>query len=379
MSEKNVLTELLDARMEKDDKSHKTHGDDNGSLDKNQFEIIVHSEEKKKSNSCKKKKSNDSDGKFEKLGELMKDGFVEMSRAMGDMGTSIAQKISEELKPMFNYNPHMDEGNLDACSDESEDQEDSNIDNDIIASISKDFAGTEVQGPPLSPTLAKLVDTMLSTRADAEIKSACDLRNPKPSNVKFVECPQVNKQVWSCMKRNARLNDLKLQKIQQEYIKGAIPIAKVIDQLHVMQSKPEELNVRELIKTLSDSLTFIGAANLEMVKTRREHIKEEVPPKLRSLCNPEMEFSGASLFGDNLVQTLKEVSETQKFSEEMFRDRQSTRVNARYHPYRSYYRRGFNTRISRGSHAPVNRGSFLYRGRMQQRRSRGTSGRSRRN
>lgn len=373
MSEGNILTELLETHME----NEQSHEDGNVSKDDGQVEDDREQNvEKKKSSSYKRKKSRSSDDKFEKLGELMKNGFVEMSNALAGMGTSIAQKIGDELKPMFDYDPQIEDSISVEYSDNSE--EDLN-NNDIIESISKEFAGSDVQGPPLSSTLSKLVDTMLSSKADENIKSACDSRNLKPSNVKFVECPQVNKQVWSCMKRNARLNDLKLQNVQQEFLKSAVPIAKVIDQLHAGQNKPEELNVRDLIKTLSDSLTFIGAANIEMVKTRREHIREEVPIKLKSLCNPQTEFSGTSLFGDNLSQTLKEVSEAQKFSEEI-RDRSSTSVGTRYHPYRSSsYRRGYQTRVSRGSYTPVNRRSFLYRGRFPQRRSRGIAGRSRRN
>ena len=66
-----------------------------------------------------------------------------------------------------------------------------------------------------------------------------------------------------------------------------------------------------MIKKLTDAVAFIGAANVNMVKLRKQFIKRDLPLKMKGLCRDE-EFSGKYLFGDNLNAKIKEVSELNK-------------------------------------------------------------------
>ena len=71
-----------------------------------------------------------------------------------------------------------------------------------------------------------------------------------------------------------------------------------------------------MIKILVDSVGFAGSANCEIVKKRKETIKDDLAPKFKRLCsNPK--FSGESLFGEKLVQDVKEINELGKVTSDL--------------------------------------------------------------
>lgn len=67
--------------------------------------------------------------------------------------------------------------------------------------------------------------------------------------------------------------DLSLQSIQKDFLMSAIPTVKVMQQLNAARDDLGKLNVNDLIRSLSDSLNFVGSANIGMVNKRRALIK----------------------------------------------------------------------------------------------------------
>ena len=107
-----------------------------------------------------------------------------------------------------------------------------------------------------------------------------------------------------------------------------------------------------MIATLSDSVAFLGSANVNMVQTRRDLIKDELGPNLKGVCSMEIPFSGEHLFGDDLNAQVKDLTDARKLSEE----------------FRSplpFYRRG--RAFQSTSYAITKRGSGIFQG--QYRRS----------
>ena len=86
-----------------------------------------------------------------------------------------------------------------------------------------------------------------------------------PKNVEFLHVPQVNKPVWSNLSTYCKSSDLGLQTIQKDLLMSAIPSINVMQQLNAAEDGLSQLNARDLVKTLSDSLTFLGYANVAMV------------------------------------------------------------------------------------------------------------------
>lgn len=114
------------------------------------------------------------------------------------------------------------------------------------------------------------------------------------------------------MRTEERVKDARLQETQQQFLSSAIPILQVLEKLNAARSEGNDVDVMYIIRTLSDSLGFIGAANLHMVKARRDTIKRNLPPKWQGLAREDAEFTGALLFGDNLSQNMKELAEVHK-------------------------------------------------------------------
>jgi hypothetical protein len=117
---------------------------------------------------------------------------------------------------------------------------------------------------------------------------------------------------------------------------SAIPTVKVMQQLNAARDDLGKLNVNDLIRSLSDSLNFLGSANIGMVNKRRALIKNELPPNMQLLCNGSQDFSGSALFGNTLSSDIKEVSELNKVSN-YFKGRG-----------RAFYRGGSRGMIRRG-------------------------------
>ena len=359
MSDKNLLAGILEANAPRTTDKVK----EKEKVQEKKIEKLISKASGSKAPAEKKKDVVEQGDKFDKLGEIFKNGFQNMNQTIESMGEKIAEKISGEIKPLLEV--QLDEEYSDEYfGDGSEEEEAPNVE-DVLTSISKEFVTTEAQGPEVSKTLGKLVDTLLSTKPCQEIVNSREARHLKPKNVSFIGCPQVNKQVWYGLKRSTRAQDFKLQSVQKEFLKSAIPITKVIDSLHAGHEQGNELDVPSLIKNLSDSLAFLGSANMEMVKCRREIIKDEIPQKMKGICDEETEFSGSLLFGDNLLQKMKEVSEGQKVSEELKKsDAPVYRGNNSRYQYRPFFKRGIAGRQGRARYAPYQRrGSFFERGR----------------
>ena len=81
-----------------------------------------------------------------------------------------------------------------------------------------------------------------------------------------------------------------MQNVQKGFLKSTVLIVKVIEALNNARENGQEMNLPDLIGTFSDAVAFIGAANIKMVKTMKEIIKEAISPKLKAICSSETPF-----------------------------------------------------------------------------------------
>ena len=122
---------------------------------------------------------------------------------------------------------------------------------------------------------------------------------------------------------------------------GIIPIVSVIEQLVKVQDKisPEILDIASLIKTATDSVAILGAANFGINMQRRDNIKPELNADYKHLCSPTVPFTDF-LFGDDpdLSKQLKDLAEATKVSKKISKNSDSRRELYRGQTYNKSYK-----------------------------------------
>ena len=222
----------------------------------------------------------------------------------------------------------------------------------MFSTLANEVDCNSVLGPEVPRSLAQLADKLLKSKIDPTNKDKYD-KYRRPSNVEFLSSPPVNKPVWGNMSHSSKMLDNSLQTIQRDFLSSSIPVLKVMEQLNAAKDNLNTLDVTELIRTLSDSLSFIGTANVGMVQKRRSLVKQELPPSMHLLCQDSVEFSGSNLFGNCLSSDIKEISELNKISSQLrgrgrgisFRGRGTNLL--RGFRSRGIQKRGFRGRLSR--------------------------------
>ena len=261
------------------------------------------------SSSSRKSKSK-FDG-FEGLADILKSGFDSMRASLEGLGESVANKIVSELQPLDVPGEH----DLSESDVEEGDAREQDVSvSDFFQNLSENLTEDEAVGPDIDAGLAGLVHQMLSVKISSNgTKERCE-KFPKPKNCKFLEQLKVNPEVWTVLGKHLRRQDLILQESQKLLLKSSIPVIKAIEVIH--KSKVDKIPVDhlELIKTLCDSVAFVGASNFGLVKARQDFIKPALPSKWKGLCFAPEKLPEKFLFGDNLSDRMKEISETNKLT-----------------------------------------------------------------
>ena len=109
----------------------------------------------------------------------------------------------------------------------------------------------------------------------------------------------MNPEIWNSVPNYSHNHDLAFQKLQQNLVKGVMPIAQVIEKLYSAKDdiSSDVLDCNDLVKTLVDAVGFAGAANLDIIKKRKELVKHKLAPKFQKLCSGNA-FSATTLLGN---------------------------------------------------------------------------------
>jgi hypothetical protein len=94
----------------------------------------------------------------------------------------------------------------------------------------------------------------------------------------------------------------------------------IVEQLVKVQNQiqPEVMDVESAIKTATDSVALLGAANFGLNMQRRDNVKPELNADYKHLCSPTVPFT-EYLFGDDpdLSKQLKDLAEATKVSKKI--------------------------------------------------------------
>ena len=319
MSEINIFSRIMENSSDsksdekkppkdKKSESNKNNPKNNSSTPKDSVNSVPI---KTKDSSSNLPSTSDGFGNFEKMGFLMTQGFKDIASSIEKMGTKMSETMNDKFDILLNREYDEDyEESEEETAETSQGQEPKNL----FDTISSEIETEEKTGMAVNSSLAKLVDKFLKEKLSESAYKAKEESYPRPDNIKFSCVPKVNKPVWEAMSRFNKKNDAQLQNIQKSFLKSTMPVTKVISKLHEARDNPESLDIDSLIMSLTDSLAFIGSANVDMVKKRKELIKSDLPKNMQGLCGEIADFSSTCLFGDELGAKIKEVAELNKIS-----------------------------------------------------------------
>ena len=180
------------------------------------------------------------------------------------------------------------------------------------------------KAPAVNAQFAGILKEVMRVKLDDDVLTETKNRYTRPVNCECLEPTQVNHLLWDKLKHDTRSSDLKLQLIQANLLKGIIPIVLVVEQLVKVQDKISEelLDIPSLIRTGTDSVALLGAANFGLNIQRRDNIK----PELNADYSVHLQcHSQIFLFGDepDLSKQLKDLAEATKVSKKISKNSES--------------------------------------------------------
>ena len=140
----------------------------------------------------------------------------------------------------------------------------------------------------------------------------------KPQNCSDLLVEKYNKEIWQeRMNAHGRNKDLKVQKFQGAVLKGAFGICEVTNTLINLKNN-KDISGKELrfqlpnvIKICTESLTFLGMANLEEGNVRRQYLLKSLPPRLAPFTK-NVPTPSEFLLGNNLNDRIGIIETRQK-------------------------------------------------------------------
>ena len=131
---------------------------------------------------------------------------------------------------------------------------------------------------------------------------------PTPANCTALQVPKCNPPIWEGLKPNARSMDVKLQKVEKLLVTGLTALSTV--------------EVSPLTEDRENAYACLAAAVFELNMTRRDLLKPGLSERYTQLCKPSIPVT-SMLFGDDLSQNIRDLSEIHR----------ATGKLARYQPY----------------------------------------------
>jgi len=222
------------------------------------------------------------------------------------------------------------------------------VTSDFLNDISQQYGEDVDKGPSIDTAIAEIINTFLNRKIpDEKVAKTCQAY-AIPRNVSGVAMPKVNPQLWGKLSPTTRSNDLRHQKIQSRLSKGMIPIIQVLATLNQKRSNKESIDASEtqnIMRHLFDAMALLSSADYEISMKRRDAIKPDLNPTVRSqLCSPQNKVTEC-LFGDDLTQILKDINEVNRVGQKIRHEPHFKRhSHAPYNKFRSPMRNVYNAK-----------------------------------
>lgn len=194
---------------------------------------------------------------------------------------------------------------------------------------------TDVSGD-LDPDLATLIDLLFERPPALEdfLKLKEDIK--RPGNCMNLQVPPVPEAIWRKIPKDIKTKDVAWQKLHGDFLAFTIGVVKSLDDLNKLI--PTCPKVRPVVENLTESLKLAGFIHRNgFVEHRRESLKPELPGEYKRLAGANFPPCPTSLFGEDLVENVKQISEVSKLADKIStagkNKNQHSGQSNRYHPY----------------------------------------------
>ena len=308
------------------------------------------------------------------------------AHALSSSDEYISEKEASDVENNDNNYDNNDMDDLDLVKsqnpvDEDKVDEPDEIYPDHLAGLFNDVKDDNDFGDDISDNLAIFLNAFLNRIPPKKCFDKIEAEKDGilvPGNCRGLMVPLCNSYIWQLIKSKAvKSNEKRLQNIQISFVKGLIPMARVVDELCAFQqdNKTRKL-VENSISSLKISMRMFMASYTAIMDLRATNIKYSVSSDVRRIIEGDKKPSSENLFGDDLQEKVKNYSSktafAQKFSFEKYSHKR--RPNKKrysdyndnydyknYNSYRSRNRsprrhqfkeRGFKNKSNRGGKRP---------------------------
>ena len=135
-----------------------------------------------------------------------------------------------------------------------------------------------------------------------------------PCNCTVLRVPVLNEVVA----RNRRIlpfhkrTDKRLSDIQKSFTFATTAVLKMADEILTVSTESRSIDLRQVMGYTVESITLLGRAHKQISNERKERLKPVLNEDIRGLCNKET--TSEYLFGENLVESMRETKENYRIS-----------------------------------------------------------------
>ena len=188
----------------------------------------------------------------------------------------------------------------------------------VVDSLVSEINTDEKTGPAISEKIAKALDGILSVGLNESVAAKRKEVIDRPKNCKLLATTRVNPEIWDiAKKKQTRSMDARFQQLQGTLMKGLIPLASIAGKVGEAIDTGSPLPSKEQMwEALSHSSVLVALANHDLNICRRDMFKADLNEDYKALCNNKHPV-GELLFGDDLGERLKTVTETNKAAKQL--------------------------------------------------------------
>ena len=243
--------------------------------------------------------------------------------------TPVVTYISQFIQDSINDDPN---GQCESENDQDDEQEENKEDGEIVDNapscsnnegnqaqvagklnlldkLSRNMKSKENLARPVNASLAEIVNDLLSNGVSEDTVQEQKEKYCRPENCEFLKVPKVNEEIWQHALDAIRSKDLKLQNIQKNVLSSLTVIVQLMDKTMTAIDKNIAVSRTELLDGCSDAVSLLASASQEINVRRKELWRPELEESYKGLCTHNKPVTNW-LFGDNLPQKVKEMSDT---------------------------------------------------------------------
>lgn len=191
-------------------------------------------------------------------------------------------------------------------------------------------------GADLDPHLANLLNQVFERPLAPEEFLRIKEATLRPANCVQLQVPPVPEAIWVKISSELKGRDKSMQKLHGDFLCFILKIIRCLEKLHeLLPSCPA---IGTPVEELAEALGVAGHIHkVGFIEQRRETLKPDLPGEFKRLAGSNFPPCPSSLFGDNLVENVKSISEVARLSERMAAAGKTKtsqlHQRGRFHPY----------------------------------------------